>query len=159
MGKQERAAIIALISIVFSVGYYGWALYSHQTWTLFTTAPHAAWHVLRNSIVIGIVLDILGRLALRRSSDAEVLEDERDVAIGRIGQRNGFHVFSVGLMILAWQVYIPLSWPGATDNPVALSDTVSPSLGAIAHLMLALLALGHAVKYLSIVWLYRKDRT
>lgn len=160
MGKQERAAIIALAGILISALYYGWALYVHDTWALFTTAPKAAWHILRNTLVLGIALEILGYYVLRRSSDAEVLEDERDIAIGRIGLRNGFHAFSVGLMILAWQVYMPVQLHGIMpDASPTLPPAIEPSLGAIAHLLLALLAVGHIVKYTTVIWLYRRDRT
>ena len=149
MGKQERAARLSLIGLVLIAGYYGYALYNQGTWDLALAAGRAGEHIIRNTIILGLILEVLHWQLTRKPQAGEALEDERDRAIRAAGTRSAFGVTVAGLFALSWQLYIELRLPEFHQLPA----------GLMAHVPLLILFLAYSVKYLTEILLYLRDRT
>lgn len=148
LSQQERAARLSLLGLLLVAAYYFYGLYRLGSWDLVSASGRAGEHILRNTVLLGIALEVMHSYLLQPSRRGETLEDERDGQIRSQATRYAFGVCVAGLFTLTWQLYSEHYLPPATHLPS----------GMLPHLPLMVLLLAFAVKYLTEIWLYWKDR-
>jgi len=73
-------------------------------------ATQTAFFIRLGVIVAGFVIILtIGAVILARGDEADLEPDEREVHIVRKSERNGGYAVSVGLLVLMWYVFAPMS--------------------------------------------------